>query len=165
MRITLSRVSTNLFAVLNFRYYIVTRLIPCEEVTKNDKPLTNITSATSVTYSCNSTKIPRDLDVFYADMLRICPNRLPPKVSKIRAKDTVSILNVLHSDRAIGDKFFTYHPLEFLVGRGTYHPLKPSSFYCLGNIVLGVTFKNVSDGIHQHALEAYHGSAALFHLA
>jgi hypothetical protein len=62
-------------------------------------------------------KIPRDLDVFYADMLRLCPNRLPPKVSEIRAKDTVSILNVLHSDRAIGDKFFTYHPLEFLVGR------------------------------------------------
>ena len=34
-------------------------------------------------------KIPRDLDVFYADMLRLCSNRLSPKVSEIRAKDTL----------------------------------------------------------------------------
>ena len=92
-------------------------------------------------------KILRDLDIFYANMLRLCPNHLPPKVSEIRAKNTVSILNVLHSDRAIGDKFFTYHPLEFLVGRVAYNPLKPTSFFCLGNIVLGVTFKIVLDCI------------------
>ncbi len=116
-------------------------------------------------------KILRDLDVFYADMIRLCPNRLPPKVGKIRAKDTVNILNVLHSDGAIGDKFFTYHPLEFLIGRVTYHPLKPSSFFCLGNIMLGATFKIDSDSVHQHALKVagyllmYRGSAALFHLA
>ena len=98
-------------------------------------------------------KIQRDLDVFYANMLQFCPNRLPPKVSEIRAKNAVSILNVLHSDKAICDKFFTYLPLEFLVGRITYHPLKSSSFFCLGNIMLGVTFKVVSDSILQHALE------------
>ena len=63
-----------------------------------------------------------------------------------------------------------YHPLEFLVGRVPYHPMKPSSFFRLGNIMLGVTFKIVSDSIHQHALEiaAIFGRivvAALFHSA
>ncbi len=91
-------------------------------------------------------------------MLRLCSNRFPPKVSEIRTNDTVSILNVLHSDGAIGDKFFTYHPLEFFVSRVTYHPLEPSSFLCFGNIMLGVTFKIVLDSSHQHALEV----AAIF---
>jgi hypothetical protein len=35
-------------------------------------------------------------------MLRLCSNRFPPKVSEIRTKNMVSILNVLHSDGAIG---------------------------------------------------------------
>jgi hypothetical protein len=48
--------------------------------------------------------------------------------------------------------------------------MKPSSFFRLGNIMLGVTFKIVSDSIHQHALEiaAIFGRivvAALFHSA
>ena len=50
------------------------------------------------------------------------------------------------------------HPLEFFVSRVTYHPLEPSSFLCFGNIMLGVTFKNVSNSIHQHALKV----AAIF---
>ena len=96
-------------------------------------------------------KIPRDLDIFNADMLRIGHNHFPPKVSKIRTKDMISILNVLHSDGAIGDndKFFTYHPLEFFVSRVSHYPLKPLSLFCLGNVVLGVTFKIVSDSVHQ----------------
>ena len=67
----------------------------------------------------------------------------------------ISILNVLHSDGAIGDndKFFTYHPLEFFVSRVSHYPLKPLSLFCLGNVVLGVTFKIVSDSVHQHAFE------------
>ena len=77
----------------------------------------------------------------------------PYPAREIRTKDKVSILSVVHSDGAIGDKFFTYHPLEFFVSRVTYHPLEPLSFLCLGNIMLGVTFKIVLDSIHQHALE------------
>ena len=71
-------------------------------------------------------KIPRDLDIFNADMLRIGHNHFPPKVSKIRTKDMISILNVLHSDGAIGDndKFFIYHPLEFFVSEA-FEPLLP----------------------------------------
>ena len=41
-----------LLAVLDGKNWIVIRLIPLEEVTINGKPLTNITSATIVTYLC-----------------------------------------------------------------------------------------------------------------
>ncbi len=44
------------FAVLDYRNSIIIRLIPLEEVTRKGKPLTNITSATIVTYLCISTK-------------------------------------------------------------------------------------------------------------
>jgi hypothetical protein len=53
---TLSRVCTKCLAVLDYRCSIVTKLKPCEEVTKDGKPFTNITSATNVTYLCSCTK-------------------------------------------------------------------------------------------------------------
>jgi hypothetical protein len=71
------------------------------------------------------------------------PNHFPPKVGEIRTNDTVSILNVLHSDGAIGDKVFTYHPLELSIGRISHHPFKPLSFLCFGNDMLGMTFEVV----------------------
>jgi len=41
----------------------------------------------------------------------------------------------LHSDWAIGYKFFTHHPCEFLLGRVTDHSLKSSSFFGLLDLV------------------------------
>ncbi len=98
-------------------------------------------------------KIPRDLDVFNAYMFRLGPNRFAPKVGEIRTKNTVSILNVLHSDGVIGDKLFTYHPLELSVSRIAHHPLKPSSFLCLGNVMLGMTFEVFPNSVHQHVID------------
>jgi hypothetical protein len=53
---TLSRVCTKCLAVLDCRCFIVTKLKPCDEVTKNGKLFTNITSTTNVTYLCSCTK-------------------------------------------------------------------------------------------------------------
>ena len=53
---TLFSVLTSRLAVRDGKYSMVTKLIPLEEVTKNGKPLTNITSATNVTYLCSWTK-------------------------------------------------------------------------------------------------------------
>jgi hypothetical protein len=47
-------------------------------------------------------KIPQDFNVFSMDMLRFCPSCLATKVCKVRSKNTVSIVHVLHSDRAVG---------------------------------------------------------------
>jgi hypothetical protein len=54
--ITHSTLLAKCLAVLDGKYLIVMKLIPLEEVTKNGKPLTKITSATIVTYFCNSIK-------------------------------------------------------------------------------------------------------------
>jgi hypothetical protein len=93
------------------------------------------------------------LDVFNANVFRLGPDHLSPKVSKIGTKDTVGIFNVLYSEGAIGDKSFMYHPLELLVHWVSYQPLDPSCFLGLGNVVLCMTFKIISDGIDLHALK------------
>ena len=55
--ITRSTLLASCLAVLDGKYSIVIKLIPREEVTKNGKPLTNITSATIVTYLYISIKL------------------------------------------------------------------------------------------------------------
>ncbi len=46
-----------------------------------------------------------------------------------------------------------YHPVELFIGRIPHHPLKPSSFLCLGNVMLGMTFKVVPNSIHQYVFD------------
>ena len=53
---TCSRVCVKCLAVLDGKCSIVTKLKPCEEVTRNGNPFANITSATNVTYLCSCTK-------------------------------------------------------------------------------------------------------------
>jgi hypothetical protein len=93
-------------------------------------------------------KIQRDLDIFNADVFRLGPNHSLLRLERSGPKIRLAFSTSLHSDGAIGDKFFTYHSLEFFV---PHHPLEPLSLPCLGNVMLGVTFEIVSNDIHQHA--------------
>ncbi len=95
------------------KYSIITKVIPCKEVTKKWQ-------AVDEHYDCHQShklvqfnKIPRDLNIFDSNAVRFCPSHLAPKVSKVRSKDLVSVVNILHSNRAIGHQLFTYHTCEF----------------------------------------------------
>jgi hypothetical protein len=47
-------------------------------------------------------EIPRDLHIFDSNAFRFFPSHFPPKVSKVRTKNLVSVVNVSHGNRAIG---------------------------------------------------------------
>jgi hypothetical protein len=80
-------------------------------------------------------KVPRDFHVIHPNVLRLFPGHLAPKVSKARTKNPVSVMNVLHGDRAIGNKFFAHYPREFPLSGVPNHPLKSSSLMGLLNLV------------------------------
>ncbi len=44
-------------------------------------------------------------------------------------------MNILHDDRAIGNKLFTHHSFEFPLSGVPNHPLKSSSFFGLLDLV------------------------------
>jgi hypothetical protein len=99
---TLSKIFTKHLAVLDGKCSIVTKLEPREEVTKNGKPFTNITSATNIMYLCSCTQTRGICTYFDSNAFRFCPSRSPPKISEIRTKHSDRVVNVLHGNRTIG---------------------------------------------------------------
>ena len=71
-----------------------------EDETRNGTPLTNMTSATSVTFFIVH-KCLRNIDQFSIDMSRLSTNHLPPEVGKVRTKDFVSANDVGVCDGAV----------------------------------------------------------------
>jgi hypothetical protein len=99
-------------------------------------------------------KVPGNFHMIYPNVLRFCPSCLASEVSKVRTKNSVSVVDILHSDRAIGNKFLMHHPRKFLLGRIPNNPLEPSCLLGRLDLMSCVAFKVSSNGIHQHVFVA-----------
>ena len=95
-------------------------------------------------------KILRDLHIFNSSAFWFCPSHFSPKVSQVRTKNLVSVVNVLHGNRGIGQQLFTYHPSELPLGGVHNHTLDALRFPGLLDFVARVSLKILSHSIHQH---------------
>ncbi len=93
-----------------------------------------------------------DFHIINPNMLRFCPCCLAPKVCKIKTKISVSVMDVSHSDRAVGNKFLMHHPSTLLISGVPHHPVESSSFAGLLNVMPCVTLKVATNCVHQHVL-------------
>ncbi len=99
-------------------------------------------------------KVLGNLHIIYPNVLRFSPSSLAPEVSKVQTKNSASIVDILHNDRAISIKFLTHHPRKFSLGRIPSHPLEPFCLLGLLDFVSCVAFKVSLNSIHQHAFVA-----------
>ena len=96
--------------------------------------------------------VPGNFYVIHPNVFRFLPGRLAPKVSKVRTENPVSIMNILHGDRAIGNKLFTHQSFEFPLSGVPNHPLKSSSFFGLLDLVPCITFEISPNRSDHHTL-------------
>ena len=92
-------------------------------------------------------KISRDLDIISNDALRFLSHCFPPDGGQVGAKDVVSIVDVIRSDRAVLQKVVTYQALEIALGRGCHHIHEATSTLSIFNLMLGESFKVITNGV------------------
>ena len=97
-------------------------------------------------------KIPRDLNNLDSHAFWLSSGLFTSEVGEVRTIHKVSVVDVLHSNRAIGNKLFTHHPGELSLGWVTDHPLETPRFRCFLDLVLGETSEVLPHRIHEHVL-------------
>ncbi len=98
-------------------------------------------------------KIPIDLNNLDSHVFWLSSGLFSSKVGEVRAIHKVSVVDVVHSNRAIGDKLFTHHPGELSLDWVTDHSLETPHFRCFFYLVLGETFEVIPHRIHEHVLD------------
>ena len=98
-------------------------------------------------------KIPRDLNNLDSHAFWLSSGLFSSEVGEVRTIHKVSVVDDVHSNRAIGDKLFTHHPGELSLGWVTDHSLETPRFSCFLYLVLGETFEVLSHRVHEHVLD------------